>query len=186
MGMGFELADEGELYMICQGSGGGYGDLRERDPDAVMADLEADYISHWTAREIYFVVCDEQTLAVDADATKAARDGEREARKQRGIPYADFVQDWVTPEPPQHLPYYGSWGDDNQIIARPRGPHSGRRASAGRWPSCRRSTCPIPRISRSHSSRPASPSSSPRAVADARPRREPRRPSIRPGGPGLV
>jgi hypothetical protein len=52
MGMGFELADEGELYMICQGSGGGYGDVLERDPEAVMVDLEADYISHPTAREI--------------------------------------------------------------------------------------------------------------------------------------
>jgi acetone carboxylase alpha subunit len=116
MGMGFELADEGELYMICQGSGGGYGDVLERDPEAVMADLEADYISHPTAREIYFVVYDEETLAVDADATKAARDAERDARKQRGVPYAEFVQDWVTPEPPEHLPYYGSWGDDNSII----------------------------------------------------------------------
>jgi acetone carboxylase alpha subunit len=116
MGMGFELADEGELYMICQGSGGGYGDVLERDPEAVMADLEADYISHWTAREIYFVVYDEQTLAVDAEATAAARAAEREARKQRGIPYAEFVQGWVTPEPPRHLPYYGSWGDDNEVI----------------------------------------------------------------------
>ena len=60
MGMGFELADEGELYMICQGSGGGYGDVLERDPEAVMADLEADYISHPTAREIYCVVYDEE------------------------------------------------------------------------------------------------------------------------------
>ena len=34
MGMGFELADEGEVYMICQGSGGGYGDVLERDPNA--------------------------------------------------------------------------------------------------------------------------------------------------------
>src|SRR5439155_6238954 len=34
MGMGFELADEGELYMNCQGSGGGYGDVLERDPEA--------------------------------------------------------------------------------------------------------------------------------------------------------
>lgn len=116
MGMGFELADEGELYMICQGSGGGYGDVLERDPEAVMSDLEVDYISQRTAREIYFVVYDEQTLAVDADATKAARAAEREARKQRGVPYAEFVQDWVTPEPPEHLPYYGSWGDDNSVI----------------------------------------------------------------------
>ena len=41
MGMGFELADEGEIYMICQGSGGGYGDVLEREPEAVIADVEA-------------------------------------------------------------------------------------------------------------------------------------------------
>jgi N-methylhydantoinase B/oxoprolinase/acetone carboxylase alpha subunit len=116
MGMSFELADEGELYMISQGSGGGYGDVLEREPEAVMADLEASYISDWTAREIYFVVYDEDTLAVDEEATSAARAAEREARKRRGVPYAEFVKDWVTPEPPEHLPYYGSWGDDNETI----------------------------------------------------------------------
>ncbi|HTP20915.1 MAG TPA: hypothetical protein VMJ65_15010, partial [Solirubrobacteraceae bacterium] len=116
MGMGFELAEEGELYMICQGSGGGYGDLLERDPEAVIDDLEADYISDRTAREIYFVVYDEETLAVDVEATQAAREAERAARRRRGIPYAEFVRKWVTAEPPEHLPYYGSWGDDNAVI----------------------------------------------------------------------
>jgi acetone carboxylase alpha subunit len=116
MGMGFELADEGELYMICQGSGGGYGDVLERDPEAVISDLEAEYISDHTAREIYFVVYDQETLAVDVEATQAARDAERTARKQRGVPYAEFIGDWVTAEPPEHLPYYGSWGADNAVI----------------------------------------------------------------------
>jgi N-methylhydantoinase B/oxoprolinase/acetone carboxylase alpha subunit len=27
-------SDEGEVYMICQGTGGGYGDVLERDPEA--------------------------------------------------------------------------------------------------------------------------------------------------------
>jgi N-methylhydantoinase B/oxoprolinase/acetone carboxylase alpha subunit len=116
MGMGFELADEGELYMICQGSGGGYGDVLERDPEAVIEDLEADYISHHTAREIYFVVYDQETLAVDVEATEAARAAERAARKERGVPYAEFIRDWVTAEPPEQLPYYGSWGADNAVI----------------------------------------------------------------------
>ena len=116
MGMGFELADEGEIYMISQGSGGGYGDVLEREPEAVIADVEAGYLSHATAREIYFVVYDPDTLAVDVQATAAARDAEREARKQRGRPYAEFVADWVTPEPPAAVPYYGSWGDDAGTI----------------------------------------------------------------------
>jgi len=116
MGMAFELADEGEVYMICQGSGGGYGDVLERDPEAVMADVEAGYLSDETAREIYFVVYDPATLAVDAGATEAARAGERQARLRRGRPYREFVDDWVKPEPPAHLPYYGSWGDDTSVI----------------------------------------------------------------------
>src|SRR5260370_38823115 len=72
MGMGFELADEGEVYMICQGAGGGYGDVLERDPEAVMADVEAGYLSSEAAREIYFVVPAPATLGVDPAGTEAA------------------------------------------------------------------------------------------------------------------
>jgi acetone carboxylase alpha subunit len=32
------------------------------------------------------------------------------------VPYAEFVEKWVTAEPPAHLPYYGSWGPDNSVI----------------------------------------------------------------------
>jgi acetone carboxylase, alpha subunit len=99
-GMGFELADEGEVYMIRQGTGGGYGDVLERDPEAVMADVDAGYLSSEAAREIYFVVHDPATLAVDPAATDAARAAERQARLTRGRPYAEFTERWVTPEPP--------------------------------------------------------------------------------------
>jgi acetone carboxylase, alpha subunit len=116
MGTGFELADEGEVYMICQGSGGGYGDVLDRDPESVLGDVAAGYLSPETAREIYFVVYDEGNPTVDAEATTAARDAERAARKTRGVPYAEFVASWVTAEPPSHLPHYGSWGDDNSVI----------------------------------------------------------------------
>src|SRR4029077_1273887 len=105
--------------MICQGTGGGYGDVLERDPDAVMADVEAGYLSSQTAREIYFVVHDPDTLGVDVAGTRparasrggdvagtrAARGAERQARLRRVRPYAEFVTAWVTPEPPAHLPY---------------------------------------------------------------------------------
>jgi acetone carboxylase, alpha subunit len=114
--MGFELADEGEVYMISQGSGGGYGDVLDREPESVLADVEAGYLSHATAREIYFVSYDEQSLAVDTEATQSAREAERAARKARGVPYDEFVGSWVTAEPPGTLPYYGSWGDDNSVI----------------------------------------------------------------------
>ncbi len=116
MGMALELANEGDIFMMCQGSGGGYGDVLERDPAEVMADVEAGYISSTTAREIYFCVFDADTLAVDSRATEAARNAERRARLERGRPYAEFVEDWVTEAPPQTVPYYGSWGDDNSTI----------------------------------------------------------------------
>ena len=117
MGMTFELAKEGEIYMICQGSGGGYGDVLERDPALVMKDLTEDLISHTTARELYFVVYDEAALIVDEAATVAARNAERAARQKRGMPYAEFVKQWNQPAPPTDIPYYGSWGDPKTIHA---------------------------------------------------------------------
>lgn len=116
MGMGFELADEGEMYLICQGSGGGYGDVLERDPQSVIADVEAGYLSPEAARDIYLVVFDADTLAIDAVATKDARAAERTARLERGRPYDEFVAEWVTSEPPADVPFYGSWGPDNETI----------------------------------------------------------------------
>lgn len=117
MGMTFEPVQEGEVYMICQGSGAGYGDVLERDPQLVMKDLEEDLISHETARTMYHVVYDEATLVVDEEGTRAARKAERDARKQRGRPFREFVADWVKPAPPESLPYYGSWDDPSVIYA---------------------------------------------------------------------
>ena len=73
MGMTFELCNEGELYMICQGSGGGYGDVLERDPQLVMKDLAEDLMSHESARDVYQVAYDERTLVVDEQATSTKR-----------------------------------------------------------------------------------------------------------------
>lgn len=117
MGMTFELCQEGELYMICQGSGGGYGDVLERDPEMVMRDIREDLISPDIARSIYHVVFDEATLVLDAAATQGARTAERLARMARGKPYDAFVAEWVQPEPPAYLPYFGSWDDPAVIYA---------------------------------------------------------------------
>jgi hypothetical protein len=111
MGMLFELANRGELYMITQGAGGGYGDVLERDPAAVAVDFRDDLISEQTAQNIYRVILDPETGVVDAEATAAARDAERRARLERGKPYAEFVAEWETDLPPADVPYYGSWND---------------------------------------------------------------------------
>ena len=115
MGMQFEIVKQGELYMICQGAGGGYGDPLERDPEAVTRDLRDGLISARTATELYFVAYDERTLSVDAEGTEKLRKAEREARKKRGKPFDAFVKEWVKPEPPKDLPYYGPWGNREEI-----------------------------------------------------------------------
>lgn len=112
----FELCSEGELYLMSQGAGGGYGDVLDREPQRVITDLEEGLISEWAARQIFHVVYDPRTLAVDAEATDQARRREREARIARGRPYDEFVQDWVTEAPPAGIPYYGGWGDDLDCI----------------------------------------------------------------------
>lgn len=117
MGMTFEICAEGEIYMICQGSGGGYGDVLERDPALVMKDLEEDLMSHENARDIYKVVYDEKTLVVDEAATKKLRDDYRKERIKRAKPFDQFCKEWVTPEPPANLPYFGSWENNKEIYA---------------------------------------------------------------------
>jgi len=115
LGMQFEIVKQGELYMIAQGAGGGYGDPLEREPEAVMHDLDEGLISEWTAREIYRVVFEERGRSVDPEATTRAREAERAARKQRGRPFDDFVRQWSRPLPPENVPFFGSWADPDTV-----------------------------------------------------------------------
>ena len=117
MGMVFELVNEGEVYLLHQGGGAGYGDVLERDPELVMRDLQEDLISPETARDIHFVVFNPANRVVDVEATRIAREREREERKRRGVPYHEFVKTWVSAEPPPELPFYGSWDDPRVIYA---------------------------------------------------------------------
>jgi N-methylhydantoinase B/oxoprolinase/acetone carboxylase alpha subunit len=117
MGMTFELCQEGELYMICQGSGGGYGDVLERDPQLVMKDVREDLMSHDIAKDIYKVVYDEKTLLVDEEATAELRQAYRKERIARGKPFDAFCREWVKPDPPAYLPYFGSWENSKEIYA---------------------------------------------------------------------
>src|SRR3546814_17334502 len=77
--------------MICQGSGGGYGDVLERDPELVMKDLREDPMSHENAHDIYKVVYDQVNLVVDVEATAELRAAERRQRTASGNTHADFV-----------------------------------------------------------------------------------------------
>ncbi|MDN6124274.1 MAG: hydantoinase B/oxoprolinase family protein, partial [Brevibacterium sp.] len=113
MGLQFDIAQEGELYMIAQGAGGGYGDVLERDPELVIEDLQLDRISTQVARDIYRIAWNPETFVVDVEETRQLRADERRARIERGTPYAEFVKECVTEEPPEDVPYFGSWGQDN-------------------------------------------------------------------------
>ncbi|MDA0822515.1 MAG: hypothetical protein O3C28_08855 [Proteobacteria bacterium] len=116
-----ELA-EGEIYMICQGAGGGYGDVLEREPLLVLKDVEENLLSPGLAEDIYRVVMDHDTLILDELGTERARAAEREARKLRGRPFDEFCAAWLKPEPTAELPSMGSWGDRvDDVIATPPG-----------------------------------------------------------------
>ena len=116
MGMGFEISKKGELFMISQGAGAGYGDLLERDPAAVIKDIEESLISPGVAERLYKVKFDPVTFSINYDATKIARDEERKARLARGVPFAEFVKTWNKPKPPAYLQYFGCWGDDVETL----------------------------------------------------------------------
>lgn len=111
MGMPPEVVERGELYCTQMGPGAGYGDVLERDPEMVAQDYRDELISNWTAENIYGVILNPRTAAVDRKGTDEARAAQRKQRLARGKPYKDFVAEWETDAPPEHLPYYGSWGD---------------------------------------------------------------------------
>jgi len=56
-------------------------------------------------------------LLVDEEATTALRQAYRKERIARGKPFDAFCAEWVKPEPPAHLPYFGSWENPKEIYA---------------------------------------------------------------------
>jgi len=103
--------NEGDVMAFGFSAGGaGYGDPLEADPDSVGEDVINQIISNEAARDIYKVVFDEKTQKVNYEETERLREAEREARKARGKPYAEFVKEWERLKPnPEILHAYGSW-----------------------------------------------------------------------------
>lgn len=62
----------GDVVTMDAAGGGGYGDPLERDPELVLGDVLAGYVSIEKAKGDYGVVINDGTL--NADATRALRD----------------------------------------------------------------------------------------------------------------
>jgi N-methylhydantoinase B len=65
-----------DAWRISSGGGGGYGPAFERPVDAVREDVRQGYVSVKAAAELYGVVIDAQTFAVDRAATEKLRGGQ--------------------------------------------------------------------------------------------------------------
>ncbi len=117
MTLGYTLAQRGELYMIAQGTGGGFGDPLERAPADVIRDLDEGLISHDVAWRIYRLVYDRETLHIDEKATAKARDDARSERIAKSKPFDAFCKDWVKDRPTGKVPYYGCWDDKSRVHA---------------------------------------------------------------------
>ncbi|MGO2112774.1 MAG: hydantoinase B/oxoprolinase family protein, partial [Pseudoclavibacter sp.] len=111
---------EGDIIIASTGGGGGYGDPLSRDPQHVVDDVRGAATSGWTAWNIYRVVYDTETFAVDMEATERARAEARAARISRGKTWDEFTEDWDSQRPPDDaLTYFGSWPEgirDHPIV----------------------------------------------------------------------
>ncbi len=77
-----------------------------------MVDLRHHVITDWVAREVYKVVYDSETMAVDVAGTEQRRAAERRARLARGKSWDEFHSEWDEKQPPaKALKYYGTWPD---------------------------------------------------------------------------
>jgi acetophenone carboxylase len=100
---------DGDFIGVTGPGGAGYGDVLERDPEAVAADVSKGIISRWTAENVYCVVFDDDGR-VDKYATAERKTEERKQRLAEAKPYAAFIAQWSKLCPPADaLVLYGEW-----------------------------------------------------------------------------
>src|SRR6266550_3768525 len=103
--------NEGDVITFGFASGGaGYGDPLDADPQQVVQDIEAEIVSDWSARTIYKVVYDSDSMRSNRKETEDLRQAERKARLARGKTWDAFMQEWSQLKPPEDaLAWFGSW-----------------------------------------------------------------------------
>ena len=100
---------DGDFIGVTGPGGAGYGDVLEREPGAVAADVARGVISRWTAENVYCVIFDDEQR-IDQEATSERRDEERRQRLAQAKPYREFVEEWSKLRPPEDaLNLYGEW-----------------------------------------------------------------------------
>jgi N-methylhydantoinase B/oxoprolinase/acetone carboxylase alpha subunit len=96
--------------------GKGYGDVLEREPQAVVDDVRNEIISRWTASNVYHVAYDAETWTADEEETRRLRKLEHETRLRQGRSYDEFEKEWSLKKPSEdQLVYYGSWPDAKTV-----------------------------------------------------------------------
>jgi N-methylhydantoinase B/oxoprolinase/acetone carboxylase alpha subunit len=102
---------DGDFIGVTGPGGAGFGDVLERDPEAVAADVCSGIISRWTAENVYCVVFDGEQR-VDQQATLQRKEEERGRRLAESLGYEAFVEHWSSLQPPaEALVLYGQWPD---------------------------------------------------------------------------
>jgi len=93
-GFGYHTLKDGDVFQFFYNSGGGYGDVLERDPALVKADLDKEVLSLAIAERVFRVAAryDEDTdeYLVDPARTNELRAETRRLRKRRAQPVTEW------------------------------------------------------------------------------------------------
>jgi acetone carboxylase alpha subunit len=93
-GFTYQNMKDGDVFQFFYGSGGGYGDVIERDPVLVKRDLDKEVLSISTAERVFGVVArrneSKDEYEIDLDATKLLREQVRAHRRENAIPVSEW------------------------------------------------------------------------------------------------
>ena len=93
----------GETFYVPVGGGAGYGDVLERDPQAVLDDLAVGLVTPWVAANIYKVAYDQRTMRLDEKATEELRAAAIAERKSQAKPFGEFEEYWNKQRPSEDV-----------------------------------------------------------------------------------